>query len=109
MRLAADEVGGHAAKGYGHVVEGRDPIVGKRDAVNQQADLMTGDQSFGGREAVLQSKNQGIGISALVFFAAVRQIFVRRAVAEDFSPIEAFNQLLHCFRRHSGGVEAALA
>src|SRR5438270_10461034 len=39
--------------------------------------------SFGGREAVLQSKNQGIGISALVFFAAVRQIFVRGTVAED--------------------------
>ncbi len=58
VRLSADQVGSHAAKRHGHVVERRNSIVGERDAVNQQPDLMARDQARGSRQTVAQAKNQ---------------------------------------------------
>src|SRR5438874_1766237 len=47
VRLAADQVGGHAAKRNGHVIERRNSVVRERDAINKQPDLMTRYDSRG--------------------------------------------------------------
>src|SRR6266704_7169217 len=54
-----------------------------------------------------QSKNERIGIRALIFFSAVGQIFIGRSVAQNLPPVQTLNERLHFLRVHARGIESA--
>src|SRR6266699_6111989 len=54
-----------------------------------------------------QSKNERIRIRTLIFFSAVRQIFIGRPVAQNLPPVQTLNERLHFLRVHARGIESA--
>ena len=64
-------------------------------------------QSRGQAQATAQTKNERIGIRALIFFPAKREVFIRSAVAQNFPPVHALDERFQFVGTHSGGIKPA--
>ena len=92
--LAGGQVGCHAGKRSGQIVEALDLGVGKRHLIEDEAHLLAGIEAFRKLNAVAQSKLQARRKFDRILFTPVGQVSEWQLAAERLVPVHVLNQLL---------------
>ena len=105
--LAITKIGSNAAEGRGQIVETGDGGIGKGHAVEHQAHAVTGIESVGTVEAVLEAEFAAELIVAAVLFAAIGKLPVCGFGEQRVVPVNGFDELAHLDAVASGGKGSA--